>query len=99
MGTVLGPSSMLDRLLTSRPIRIEDGCDVGGRRKEERAEARRRDRLVFLPAPRGPYCLWHGEIKNDSNATRLPRILHSCHYTDVCVFLLGNAWQFGKPID
>ncbi|KAJ1107504.1 hypothetical protein NDU88_004894 [Pleurodeles waltl] len=38
MGTVLGPSSMLDRLLTSRPIRIEDGRDVGGRRKEERAE-------------------------------------------------------------
>ncbi|KAJ1197462.1 hypothetical protein NDU88_001320 [Pleurodeles waltl] len=38
MGTVFGPSSMLDRLLTSRPIRIEDGRDVGGRRKEERAE-------------------------------------------------------------
>ncbi|KAJ1110660.1 hypothetical protein NDU88_008008 [Pleurodeles waltl] len=38
MGTVLGPSSMLDRLLTSRPIRIEDGRDVGGRRKEGRAE-------------------------------------------------------------
>ncbi|KAJ1136884.1 hypothetical protein NDU88_003298 [Pleurodeles waltl] len=38
MGTVLGPSSMLDRLLTSRPIRIEDGRDVRGRRKEGRAE-------------------------------------------------------------
>ncbi|KAJ1194629.1 hypothetical protein NDU88_003917, partial [Pleurodeles waltl] len=28
-----GPSSMFDRLLTSRPIRIEDGRDVRGRRE------------------------------------------------------------------
>ncbi|KAJ1171498.1 hypothetical protein NDU88_003359 [Pleurodeles waltl] len=48
---------MSDRLLTSRPIRIEDGRDVGGRREGEKSGARRRDRVVFLPAPRGPYCL------------------------------------------
>ncbi|KAJ1181869.1 hypothetical protein NDU88_007068 [Pleurodeles waltl] len=35
------PSSMLGRLLTSQPIRIEDGCDVGGRREEDEKRSAR----------------------------------------------------------
>ncbi|KAJ1098563.1 hypothetical protein NDU88_003672 [Pleurodeles waltl] len=52
-----GPSSMLYRLLTSRPIRIEDGRDVGGRREGEGIGARERRLVVLSAAPRGLYCL------------------------------------------
>ncbi|KAJ1089440.1 hypothetical protein NDU88_002591 [Pleurodeles waltl] len=52
-----GPSSMLYRLLTSRPIRIEDGRDVSGRREGERSGARERRLVVLSAAPRGLYCL------------------------------------------
>ncbi|KAJ1172859.1 hypothetical protein NDU88_004701 [Pleurodeles waltl] len=42
-GDSFGPSFMSDRLLTSRPIRIEDGRDVRGwglmRRRAEREDA------------------------------------------------------------
>ncbi|KAJ1213295.1 hypothetical protein NDU88_000933 [Pleurodeles waltl] len=55
--TGFGPSFMFDRLLTSRPIRIEDGRDVRGRREgREKSGARRRDSAVLSPSPRGPYC-------------------------------------------
>ncbi|KAJ1098565.1 hypothetical protein NDU88_003674 [Pleurodeles waltl] len=52
-----GPSSMLYRLLTSRPIRIEEGRDVGGRREGEGSGARERRLVVLSAAPRGLYCL------------------------------------------
>ncbi|KAJ1169237.1 hypothetical protein NDU88_001158 [Pleurodeles waltl] len=35
------PSSMLGRLLTSQPIRIVDGCDVGGRCEEDKKRSAR----------------------------------------------------------
>ncbi|KAJ1181332.1 hypothetical protein NDU88_006540 [Pleurodeles waltl] len=75
--TGFGPSSMFDHLLTSRPIRIEDGRDVRGRRegrekKAEREDAtRRRSRRLLVGL-----IVSGMKIKNDSNTTQLPRILH-----------------------
>ncbi|KAJ1181331.1 hypothetical protein NDU88_006539 [Pleurodeles waltl] len=44
-GTGFGPSSMFDRLLTSRPIRIEDGRDVRGWREGREKEQSVKTRL------------------------------------------------------
>ncbi|KAJ1165631.1 hypothetical protein NDU88_006050 [Pleurodeles waltl] len=70
---------MFGRLMTSRPIRIEDGRDVRGRRGRHGREARRSAAVARSPGPRGPYFL-RQDNKGYYNATRLPRILHTCHY-------------------
>ncbi|KAJ1175178.1 hypothetical protein NDU88_000469 [Pleurodeles waltl] len=74
----IGPSSMFGRLTTSRPIRIEDGRDVRGRRGRDGERANKRG-VARWPAPRGP-CFLRQDNKRYYNATRLPRILHTCHY-------------------
>ncbi|KAJ1211213.1 hypothetical protein NDU88_006574 [Pleurodeles waltl] len=56
-----GPSSMLGCLLTSRPIRIEDGRDVGGGARGRGSGARAMRLAVLAAAPRGPYCLMAGK--------------------------------------
>ncbi|KAJ1170976.1 hypothetical protein NDU88_002847 [Pleurodeles waltl] len=56
-----GPSSMLDYLLTSRPIRIKDGRDVGGGARGRISGAGEMRLAVLAAAPRGPYCLMAGK--------------------------------------
>ncbi|KAJ1205604.1 hypothetical protein NDU88_001032 [Pleurodeles waltl] len=88
----IGPSSMFGRLMTSRPIRIEDGRDIRGRRGRQQREARRSAAVARSPAPRGPYFL-RQDNKGYYNATRLPRILHTCHYKGLLEALrLCGGW-------